>query len=55
MENILQTSIIKQKQNKTEATILTSEKKDLKLKSVQRDKEKHYIMTEGSIHQIDIQ
>lgn len=55
MENILQISLIKTKQNKMEIAIFTTEKKDFKLKTGQRDKENYYIMTEGSIHQVGIQ
>ena len=42
------------KQKKAEVTILTSNKIDLKIKNITRDKERHYIMIKGSIQEEDI-
>ena len=42
------------KQKKAGVTILISEKIDLKIKKITRDKEGHYIMTKGSIQEEDI-
>ena len=42
------------KQKKVEVAILISDKIDLKLKSIIRDKEGHYILTKGSIQEEDV-
>ena len=42
------------KQNKAGIAILVSEKIDLKIKKITRDKEGHYIMIKGSIQEKDI-
>ena len=39
------------KQKKTGVAILISGKIDLKIKNIARDKEEHYIMTKGSVHE----
>ena len=41
-------------QKKAGAAILISDKIDFKIKTVTRDKERHYIMTKGSIQEEDI-
>ena len=41
-------------QKKAGVTILISDKIDIKIKTVTRDKEGHYIMMKGSIHEEDI-
>ena len=41
-------------QKKVRVTILTSDKIDLKMKTIIRDKEGHYIMIKGSIQEEDI-
>ena len=42
------------KQKKTEVVIFLSDKIDLKIKNITRDKEGHYIMIKGSIQEEDI-
>ena len=42
------------KQKKAGVAILTSDKIDLKIKKMTRDKEGHYIMIKGSIQEKDI-
>ena len=42
------------KQNKTGVAILISDKMDLKIKNITRDKEGHYLIFKGSIQQEDI-
>ena len=42
------------KQNKAEVAILISDKIDLKIKKITRDKEGHYIIVKGSIQEEDI-
>ena len=44
----------KWKQKKAGVAILMSDKIDLKIKKVTRDKEEHYIMIKGSIQEEDI-
>ena len=44
----------KKKQNKAGVVILIPDKIDLKIKKITRDKERHYIMTKGSIQEEDI-
>ena len=42
------------KQKKAGVAILISEKTDIKIKKITRDKEGHYIMIKGSVHKKDI-
>ena len=42
------------KQKKAGVAILISDKIDLKIKKITRDKEGHYVMIKGSIHEEDI-
>ena len=42
------------KQKNVEVAILTSDKADLKIKTITRDKERHYIMIKGSTQEADI-
>ena len=42
------------KQKKAGVAILTSDKTDLKINNITRDKEGHYIMIKGSIQEEDI-
>ena len=42
------------KQKKPGVAMLTSDKIDLKMKKITRDKERHYIMIKGSIQKEDI-
>ena len=42
------------KQNKAGISILISDKIDLKIKKITRDKEGHYIMIKGAIQEVDI-
>ena len=42
------------KHKKPGVAMLTSDKIDLKMKKITRDKERHYIMTKGSIQEEDI-
>ena len=51
MENIFHAN---RKQKKARIAILTSDKIDLKIKKITRDKEGHYIMIKGSIQEEDI-
>ena len=44
----------KGKQKKSGVAILLSDKTDLKIKEITRDKEGHYIMIKGSIQEEDI-
>ena len=44
----------KEKQKNAGIAILLSDKKDLKIKKITRDKEGHYIMIKGSIQEEDI-
>ena len=51
MKNIFQAN---GKQKKPGVAMLTSDKIDLKMKKITRDKEGHYIMIKGSIQEEDI-
>ena len=51
MENIFHAN---GKQKKGGIAILTSDKTDLKIKKITRDKQGHYVMITGSIQQEDI-
>ena len=42
------------KQKKPRVAILLSDKIDLKLKKITRDKEEHYIMMKGSVQEEDV-
>ena len=42
------------KQKKARVTILISDKIDLKIKKITRDKERHYIMIKGSIQEEEV-
>ena len=50
-KNIFHTN---RKQKKTVVAILVSDKTDLKIKKITRDKEGHYMMIKGSIQEEDI-
>ena len=41
------------KQKKAGVSVLLSDKIDLKIKKIKRDKEGHYIMFKGSVHEED--
>ena len=47
-------SHVNRKQKKGGVAILKSDKIDLKIKKITRDKERHYIMIQGSIQEEDI-
>ena len=51
MENIFNANV---KQKKAGVAILISDKIDLKIKTITRDKEGHYMMIKGSIQEEDI-
>ena len=51
MENVFHAN---RKQKKAGVAILTSDKIDLKIKKITRDKEGHYLMIKGSIQEEDI-